>query len=141
MNQLPIFENKWQTAVETPFVLLCGGVLYYATEVLARGYSHWTMAVCGAICFHFLYRLCRKHPRLPLPLRALAGGVFITVTELFAGCLLNLALGLQIWDYSDLPFHFLGQICLSYSIGWFLLSFLLCGLSRLIRRAVFYAER
>ena len=140
MNQLTTFQTRWQTAVETPFVLLCGGVLYYAAEILARGHSHWSMAVCGGICFWFVYRLCRNYPRVPLFWRALAGGIFITVTELFAGCLLNIALGMEIWDYSTLPYHFLGQICLSYSIGWFLLCFPVCGLARLIRKTVFYAE-
>ena len=33
------------------------------------------------------------------------GGGLITASELAAGCVLNLGLGLSIWDYSALPFQ------------------------------------
>lgn len=32
-------------------LFLIGGALYYCIEILWRGYSHWTMAVVGGICF------------------------------------------------------------------------------------------
>ena len=133
-------HNPLQKWIEAPLVLLIGGVGYTAIEVLWRGYSHPAMAVCGAICFYFVYRLCADHPRTPILLRALIGALFITATELFAGCLLNIALGLRIWDYSHLPYQFLGQISLHYSVAWFFLSLLLCGVSRAVRRLVFFAE-
>ena len=31
-------------------------------------------------------------------------------------------MGLEIWDYSDLPYNLLGQVCLLYMNLWFLLS-------------------
>ena len=129
-----------QNAVETPFVLLCGGVLYVTIEVLWRGFSHWSMALCGAFCFLLLYRMNARYPRVPLPLRAIVGALAITLVELFVGCLLNLGLGLAVWDYSKVPLNFLGQICLPYSVIWFLLCFPVSGLTRLIRRRVFYAD-
>jgi uncharacterized membrane protein len=84
--------------------------------------------------------LCADHPRTPILLRALIGALFITATELFAGCLLNIALGLGIWDYSHLPYQFLGQISLHYSVAWFFFSILMCGISRAVRRLVFFAD-
>lgn len=130
-------HNPYQRLVELPLLHLFGGVTYYGVETIARGWSHWSMAVCGAICFAFLYRLNERYPRTPLPLRALIGALFITSTELIAGCLLNLGMGLAIWDYSGLPYQFLGQICLPYSILWFLLCFPTAIVCRSIRRRVF----
>ena len=133
-------HNPLQKWVEAPLVLLIGGIGYCAIEMLWRGYTHPAMAVCGAICFYYVYRLSADHPNTPILLRALLGAAFITLTELLSGCLLNIALGLDIWDYSDLPYQFLGQISLHYSVAWFLLSFLLCGISRAVRRLVFFAD-
>ena len=140
MKPVPYTHNSMQRAVEGFFLILSGSVLYCALEILERGRTHPSMAVCGAVCFVFVYRLNERYTRLPVLLRATVGALFITGVELFAGCLLNLGLGLDVWDYSSLPYHFLGQICLSYSIGWFLLCFPVCGLARLIRKTVFYAE-
>ena len=137
MKLIPNTYNPYQKHAEALFVLLFGGVTYYGIETLGRGWSHWSMAICGAICFFFLYRLNERYPRVSLPFRALAGAIFITVTELLAGCLLNLGMGLEIWDYSGLPYQFLGQICLPYSILWFLLCFPSALICRLIRRVVF----
>ena len=129
--------NPLQKWVEAPLILLIGGVGYSALEMLWRGYTHPAMAICGAFCFYFIYRVCARHPYLSIVVRAALGATFITLTELFVGCLLNIALGLNIWDYSQLPYQFLGQISLHYSIIWFFLSIVLCGLSGIIRRKVF----
>lgn len=58
----------------------------------------------------------------PIWVQAFWGGVGITLTELFSGILLNRYLNLGVWDYSHLPFQFLGQICLSYSLLWIVLA-------------------
>lgn len=133
-------HNPLQRIVENAFLCLFGGVLYYALEMIKRGWSHPSMAVCGAICFCLIYRLNERYPHVPVLLRALAGAFLITGVELFAGCLLNLGLGLAIWDYSGLPYQFLGQICLPYTILWFLLCIPLTGISYLIRRHVFLSH-
>ncbi|MBO5294568.1 MAG: hypothetical protein J6B71_04915 [Clostridia bacterium] len=140
MKPVPYTHNPMQRAVESFFLILSGGVLYCALEILERGRTHPSMAVCGAVCFVFVYRLNERYTRLPVLLRATVGALFITGVELFAGCLLNLGLGLAVWDYSSLPYHFLGQICLRYSILWFLLCIPLSGLCYLIRRHVFLAN-
>lgn len=130
-------SNSLQRAVEAPLVCLFGGVAYCILELCWRGYSHWSMALCGAFCFWKLWRIECEKKSIPLPLRALMGAGIITVTELFAGCLLNLGLGLEIWNYADVPLNFLGQVCLPYSILWFLLCFPVSLLIALIRRTVF----
>ena len=42
--------------------------------------------------------------------------------ELIFGIIFNINLGMNVWDYSDLPFNLFGQICLPFMIAWFLLS-------------------
>ena len=46
----------------------------------------------------------------------------VTAMEFAAGLVLNVWMGLEIWDYSDLPYNLLGQVCLLYMNLWFLLS-------------------
>ena len=133
-------EEHIQHLAELPLLLLTGGVGYYAAELLWRGHSHWSMSVCGAVCFLFIYRLNQTYPHARLWLRALQSALFITAVELAAGCLLNRWLGLGIWDYSGLPCQFLGQICLPYSALWFAISIPLCWLCRLMRRRIFLED-
>ena len=42
--------------------------------------------------------------------------------ELVAGVILNIWLGIGVWDYSHLPLNLWGQICLTYSLIWVVLS-------------------
>ena len=125
---------------ELPLLLLIGGVLYCALEILFRGHTHISMALCGAICFLLIYRLNQEKPRLLLPIRALLAAALITGVEFLAGCILNLWLGLGVWDYSDLPYQILGQICLPFFILWFLLGIPACLLCTAIRRYVCYED-
>ncbi len=137
MKPILYYQNPLQKTVENIFLFLFGGVLYCALEIAERGWSHPSMALCGALCFWLIYRLNERYSHLPVLLRAFSGALLITTVELFAGCLLNLGLGLAIWDYSAMPYHFLGQICLPYAVVWFLLCIPLTGISYLIRRHVF----
>lgn len=96
-----------------------GGWLYLAIELLWRGRTHWTMGVLGGLCFVVIGLLNERLPwEMSLPLQALAGAAVVTAAELVAGIILNLWLGLGIWDYSGLPFNLWGQICLPYSLLW-----------------------
>lgn len=52
----------------------------------------------------------------------LVSAMLVTALELVAGLVLNVWLGLGIWDYSSMPGNLLGQICPQYSFAWFLLS-------------------
>ena len=58
----------------------------------------------------------------PLTLQMLIGCTVITVLEFITGCVVNLWLGWNVWDYSDLKFNILGQISLFSSIGWYFIS-------------------
>lgn len=77
----------------------------------------------------------------PLWLQALACAVLVTVVEFIAGCVLNLWMGMGIWDYSDLPFNLLGQVCLPFSLAWWVLCFAFIPVFDLLRYAVVGGEK
>ena len=120
-----------------PLLFLFGAVGYYLIEIAFRGYSHWTMALCGGICLCLIYLTNRRLARRSLLLRALLGALIITAVEFVAGCILNLWLGLGIWNYTEVPLNLWGQICLPFFVLWFLLSLGAAGLCRLIRKQIF----
>lgn len=104
-------------------LFLVGGLIYLAIELLFRGYTFLSMGVVGGICF-VLSGSVNEHFRwdTPIWLQMLICCVLITLVEFISGCLLNLALGLQIWDYSNQPFNLYGQICPVFSLCWYFLS-------------------
>lgn len=129
-------------AIKHATLFATGGSIYYGVEVLWRGYSHWTMAVLGGLCFLLVGAINEVLTwDTPLWRQALYGAVIITALELAAGVILNLALGLDIWDYSSMPCNFLGQICLPYFLLWIPLSILAILLDDWLRYWFFGEER
>lgn len=103
-------------------LLLIGGTSYYGIEVLARGFSHWTMFLVGGICFIFVGIINEITPKMPLIWQMILSAVIITTVEFISGCILNLWLGWGIWDYTNEFGNILGQICPKHTLYWFLLS-------------------
>ena len=102
---------------------ITGGIIYSLIEISARGYTHWTMFVLGGICFLGVGLLNEVFSKdIPLMQQSLAGGLFITLCEFVTGFIVNIELGWNVWDYSNKPFNYYGQICLEYSVYWVLLS-------------------
>ena len=110
--------------VEWSVIFLLGGALYSMLEILWRGYTHPSMTITGGICFLILYALHVYAAKLSLFMRCILGALAITAAEFTAGCIVNLYLGWDVWDYSDVPLNILGQICPLYSLLW-------CGLCAL----------
>lgn len=105
------------------FLFLVGGFLYQLIEIVSRGYSHWTMLVLGGVCFLLLGYINRFLSwETPLPLQMLIGMVLITVLELATGLVVNVWLGWNVWNYSNMPANLMGQISLLPSFGWYFLS-------------------
>lgn len=100
-----------------------GGLLYVLIEMLWRGYSHWTMFLVGGLCFALIGLINEVIPwEMPFVWQMMIGAVIITAVEFVSGCIINLWLGWNVWDYSELPFNVLGQICLPFTFLWFLIS-------------------
>ena len=119
-----------------------GATIYVIIEKLYRGYSHWTMFLLGGICFIALGLINEVMPwDMPLLLQMFVGGVIITVLEFITGCVVNLWLGWNVWDYSELPFNLWGQISLFSSIVWVGLSLVAIVLDDYIRWKFFDEEK
>ena len=43
--------------MEQLFVFFIGAAGYGLLEILWRGYTHWTMLICGGICFFLIYHI------------------------------------------------------------------------------------
>lgn len=100
-----------------------GGVIYVFIELLWRGYSHWSMFLLGGVCFIALGLINEIIPwEMPLAAQMFIGCTIITALEFITGCIVNLWLGWDVWDYSELPCNLLGQISLKSSVGWYFLS-------------------
>lgn len=107
-----------------PLLFIIGGNLYYLIEILWRGYSHWTMFIVGGLCFVIMgllneYKFSWKDSLIK---QSLISAVVIIFFEFISGCIINLWLGWNVWDYSNLPFNILGQVCLYFFFLWIPLS-------------------
>lgn len=129
-------------AVKYCFLGVVGGTIYYILEIMFRGYSHWSMFLLGGICFIAL-GLINEFLSWDTPLinQMVIGSVIITILEFITGCIVNLWLGWNIWDYSGLPYNLLGQISLFSSIGWIGLSLVGITLDDFIRWKCFKEEK
>nr|DAY83155.1 MAG TPA: putative membrane protein [Caudoviricetes sp.] len=106
-------------------LVLCsiGGLLYVLCELVFRGRSHWTMFIVGGLCFWLIGLINEVIPwEMPVWQQCIIGAVIITTVEFIAGCIINIWLGWQVWDYSGLPFNVLGQICLPFTVLWCILA-------------------
>ena len=83
----------------------------------------WTMLALAILLAIPLERFGAELPwDCPLWLQALICGTAITAAELAAGLVLNICLGMAVWDYSSLPGNLWGQICPQFWALWCLLS-------------------
>ena len=119
-------------------LFLIGGAAYCGIEILFRGYTHWSMYILGGLCFVIIGLINELLPwKIPLISQMFISSIVITVLEFITGCIVNLWLGIGVWDYSDQPYNLLGQICLLFTNLWFLLSLVGIFLDDIIRWKLF----
>lgn len=125
------------------FILfLIGGFIYVAIELGFRGHSHWTMFLLGGLCFILIGGLNNYIPwEMSIIKQGVIGALIVTSLEFIFGLILNLYLNLGIWDYSNMPFNILGQICLPFSIAWFFLSLAAIFVDDWLRYVLFKEEK
>lgn len=100
-----------------------GGSTYCSLEVIFRGRSHWSMVVLAFILFLLIGSLNNLFPwEMSLAKQGIIGACMVTVLEFITGCIVNICLGWNVWDYSNMPLNILGQVCLPFSLLWILLS-------------------
>lgn len=131
-----------KTALKVAVLLIIGGLIYCGIEVAWRGHTHWTMGVVGGICFVLIGGINERFPwTMPLYQQGLIGASIVTAAELLSGLILNIWLGLGIWDYSTMPLNLMGQICLPFCLLWILLSVVAVVLDDWLRYWLFGEER
>ena len=112
-------------------IWLTGGIVYYFAEILFRGFSHFSMLICGGLCFLLVGNIgnlilnSKDNIIISIIKIMLIGTMIITTLEYITGMIVNVKYNLKVWDYSDMKYNVNGQICLLYSFFWALIS-LIC---------------
>ena len=117
-------------------IFIIFGLMYVTIELLYRGYTHYSMFIVGGICGVLIGLINDNTPDMPLLPQCVLGAVIITVIELLTGLFLNVYLGLNVWDYSNQPFNFMGQICPQFCIIWCILSILVIRIDDWLKEKV-----
>lgn len=105
------------------------GTLYFFIEVVWKT-SHgrpemisWTMLLLAIILAVPLERFGAELPwEMPLMVQSAVCGVAITVVEFVAGLIINVWLGMGVWDYSAMPGNIMGQVCPQFLAMWMILA-------------------
>ena len=134
MNKL---KNGWKHILyKNSVIFFIFGVSYVFLEIFYRGYSDISMFFIGGLCGLIIGLINEVTPKMPVLLQMLLGSVIVTCIEFVTGYILNIKLGLHIWDYSNLRFNILGQVSLLFSVLWFLLSFIVIHVDDILRHDV-----
>lgn len=105
------------------------GEQYFVLEALYRAVfkhgerAHIAMLAVGGLCCVAVGAI-NQIPRfyhLPIWLQSAIGAAMTLEIEFISGYILNIRLGLAIWDYTGMPGNVAGQICLQFAAAWFLL--------------------
>ena len=80
-------------------------------------------------------------PKMGILAQMLVSSVIISELEFLTGYVVNIRLGLNVWDYSDMPLNLAGQICVPYSILWMFLSLIIIYVGDEIRCHMYNEER
>jgi len=116
-------------------IMLYGGFIYGAVEILYRGHTHPSMFILGGLSLVWVGGLnCFFRRRLPIPVQMAIGSVIITLGEFVCGMIVNVQFGMDVWDYSDMPFNLYGQVCLLFMVIWFFFSFVAIKTEDFIRK-------
>ena len=117
------------------------GLTYGLIEILWRGYTHPSMVIVGGSCGLLIGLLNERNKKMNLLLQMVEGMVIVTVLEFVSGIILNLCLELNIWDYSNMRFNLLGQVCPQFCIAWFFLSYFVIRIDDLLRKTITSEDR
>ena len=123
-------------ALKEFIIFIIFGLIYIIIELLYRGHTHYSMFIVGGICGVLIGLINDNTPDMPLLPQCVLGAVIITIIELLTGLFLNVYLGLNVWDYSNQPFNFMGQICPQFCIIWCILSILVIRIDDWLKEKV-----
>lgn len=118
--------GKWLLSV---LLWVWTGTLYFFIEVVWKT-SHgrqemisWTMLLLAIILAVPLERFGAELPwEMPLMAQSAICGLAITAVEFVAGLIINVWLGMGVWDYSAMPGNIMGQVCPQFLAMWMILA-------------------
>ena len=129
-------------SLKAAFLFVVGGLVYILIELIWRGHTHISMFILGGICFVAIGFINEVFPwSLGLIWQSMIGAVIVTVLEFITGVIVNIWLGLNVWDYSNMPFNLLGQICLPFAFAWVALSAIAIAFDDYLRYWIFGEEK
>lgn len=123
-------------------VFVVGALIYGCVEIASRGFTHITMGLLGGISMaviHLSNDSRREGMNYFLQIAIIT--LFITSIEFISGEILNVWLGMNIWDYSKVPMNLDGQICLPFAGIWIVLSCVGITLDDLLRWKMFREDK
>lgn len=133
---------KYRHFAKAVILALIGGSIYVFIELAWRSYSHISMFILGGVCFVIIGLINELFPwDLGLLWQSIIGAFVVTICEFVTGLIVNVWLGLGVWDYSGLPFNIMGQICLPFFFAWIALSIVAIILDDYIRYWFFGEEK
>lgn len=100
------------------FLFVVGGATYYFVEMLWRGRSHISMFILGGIVFIYagVQNEFVNDWKYPFWKQVFVVWIFTINAEFITGCIVNVILAWDVWDYSKLPGNILGQITPQYML-------------------------
>lgn len=118
--------SKW---VLSMLLWMWTGGVYFFMEVAWKTFQgrpetiSWTMFALAIFLAIPLERFGAELPwNMPLIAQAAICTVGITAAEFVAGLIINVWLGMGVWDYSAMPGNVMGQICPQFIGLWLILS-------------------
>lgn len=134
--------NLQRTFLKYFVVFVVGALIYGCVEIAARGFTHITMGILGGVSMAVIH-LSNDSRRdgMNYFLQVTIIAAFITSIEFISGEILNVWLGMNIWDYSEVPMNFDGQICLPFVGIWIVLASAGIALDDLLRWKMFREDK
>ncbi len=99
-------------------IVIIMGCVYTNIEMIFRGYTHPSMIIVGGLCGMLAGLINDITPEMKMYKQCILSAIIITIIEYISGYILNIKLGLNIWDYKNLKFNINGQISLIFSLAW-----------------------
>ena len=99
-------------------LFMIGAAGYGSIEVIWRGYTHWSMMIAGGLCFMLFSFVAERMGGRRILIKAAVCALGVTFIEFIFGVIFNLILKMDVWDYSNMPFNILGQVCPLFALLW-----------------------
>ena len=131
------------------FVLL--GATYSAVEFIYRLITDFSsisliqtvvMGIIGGISAVIVGYINepQKRRNIKITIQAIFAALIILFVEFVGGLIVNVWLGLDIWNYDGYPFNIMGQVCLPFGIAWLLIAPFNIWLDDHLRDKIFHEE-